>query len=427
MPAASFRTTTLALPVIVLALALSGCARTGSSARSILSDAAQHPATIYEMPAGAERSSEAFYTPFNLLVQPMERLILVNIEKDPDEVYIGFEPQVFDDAHTGTGMLVIAYRIDGRVDVYHQPGVRAEGNDYSIVGQGLAHVAERTMAGARLDITPTGVDLFFAFDDLTGRRIEVLLRESGKRPVKPFGLLAPLGYGTAKPPYLPVFLMHDFYFVRRKDTEHHILIDGRSHRLDRLPLPLDGQRMFFTRYSPAPLITGWNVTHDGPLVPLTPVSLTPAEGRVEHEGVTYELADNRGHREILRMRGGDGRNEVAINFRPALPDIGGLRDGAHVEGRFVITGDPSTGAITGDYRVERRGTEVLLTVHPSGGWTPNERRLILRFIYNVGRPFKNWPKDYVWQARVRFNDGTDPVMTAAWSRLSGAQAERALR
>ena len=38
-----------------------------------------------------------FYSPFTLTVDPMERLLLINITADPDEVYIGFEPQVFDD------------------------------------------------------------------------------------------------------------------------------------------------------------------------------------------------------------------------------------------------------------------------------------------------------------------------------------------
>jgi hypothetical protein len=38
----------------------------------------------------------------------MERLFLINFEKDPDEIYIGFEPQWFDDAAYGTGLRIIA-------------------------------------------------------------------------------------------------------------------------------------------------------------------------------------------------------------------------------------------------------------------------------------------------------------------------------
>lgn len=393
-------------------LLLGACSDTGT-VPSLLDDMTPRPNAIYQSPRAGP-----FYTPFNLRIEPMERLMLVNIEQDPDSVYIGFEPQLFDDPHTGSGMLVIAYRADGRVDVYHQPGLRMDDKDYGIVGKGLAHMAERRMDDARFDLSATGADLYVAFDDIEGRPIEVLIREDGRRETKPFGLLAPLGYGTAEPPYMPVFLLHDFYFVRRAGTEARVLIDGRRHRVDRLPLPLDGRRMLFTRYSPDLLLAGWNVTHDGPLDPL------PGDAdRVVHQGVTYELTDNAGHREIVRMRGGDGRREVAIDFSPAFPDIRGLREGAAAEGRFVITGDPSTGAITGDYRVERRGAEVFLTVHPSGGWTPNERRLMLRFIYSRVDAFKNWPKDYLWEARVALEEGADPVMQAGWRRLSGPEAD----
>lgn len=33
--------------------------------------------------------------PFNIVVDPMQRLLLINFEKDPDRLYVGFEPQVF--------------------------------------------------------------------------------------------------------------------------------------------------------------------------------------------------------------------------------------------------------------------------------------------------------------------------------------------
>ena len=63
-----------------------------------------------------------FFNPFHIAIDPMERLLLVNFEKDPDSLYIGFEPQVFDDHINGKGHLVIGWRIDGKVDVYHEPG-----------------------------------------------------------------------------------------------------------------------------------------------------------------------------------------------------------------------------------------------------------------------------------------------------------------
>jgi hypothetical protein len=75
-----------------------------------------HAAAIYDT-----TPRDRLFTPFGLHIDPMERLLLINIEDDPDELYVGFEPQVFDDDAHGRGMLVIGWRVDGRVDVYHQP------------------------------------------------------------------------------------------------------------------------------------------------------------------------------------------------------------------------------------------------------------------------------------------------------------------
>ncbi len=86
--------------------------------------------------------------PFRIDIDPMERLLLINIENDPDSLYIGFEPQVFDDQINGSGQLVIAWRVDGKVDVYHQPGLKLSPEKYNIAGKGLANMLEREMPDA---------------------------------------------------------------------------------------------------------------------------------------------------------------------------------------------------------------------------------------------------------------------------------------
>lgn len=53
------------------------------------------------------RSTRVIFT-FSIDIDPMERILLVNFEKDPDSVYVGFEPQVFNDEINGVGHRVIA-------------------------------------------------------------------------------------------------------------------------------------------------------------------------------------------------------------------------------------------------------------------------------------------------------------------------------
>jgi hypothetical protein len=71
-----------------------------------------NPAEIYDTAV-----SDQLYAPVYLHIDPMAGLLLVNFENDPDEIYIGFEPQLFDDDSHGQGLIVIAWRVDGRLAI----------------------------------------------------------------------------------------------------------------------------------------------------------------------------------------------------------------------------------------------------------------------------------------------------------------------
>jgi hypothetical protein len=165
-----------------------------------------------------DRNTQLF-SPFRIDIDPMERLLLINFEKDPDSLYVGFEPQAFDDDINGTGILVIGWRTDGRIDVYHQPGLHPDPEKFDIAGKGLANMLERKMDGALFEITERGAQAKIRFPDLDGRMIELHLEERSNRTRKPFGLLAPMGQAAENPSAMPLVLLHDFYFVLRSDTE----------------------------------------------------------------------------------------------------------------------------------------------------------------------------------------------------------------
>ncbi len=61
---------------------------------------------------GMAQKTRNIAVPFSISVDPMQRLLLVNLEKDPDTLYTGFEPQVFDDRVNGKGHLVIGWRVE---------------------------------------------------------------------------------------------------------------------------------------------------------------------------------------------------------------------------------------------------------------------------------------------------------------------------
>jgi hypothetical protein len=358
--------------------------------------------------------NDLLYPPVRLDIDPMEALLLVNFEEDPDVVYLGFEPQLFDDPVHGQGMIVIGWRRDRKVDVYHQPGLRLSRDTYDIAGDGLNEMVERPLADAYYRVTESGVDAYFAFDDLLGRSVEVAIREENRRQRRPFGLLAPMGNVATNPSALPLVLLHDFYFVRQSGTTFSIRVDGRERKPDSLPLPIDGTRMYFTRYSPDPLIATLNPAWNGPLSPLERTS--PTEARLGD--LVFDLVEHHGRTEFAAMRHGYKDREVRVYFTPPLPNPPNLTDGARSTGHFTISADPSVGTVIGEYEIARQGDRVNITMIPSQGWRPNEDKLSVRLIYAFAPDFNNWPKTYRWTAELDLTDLEQVTMQSAWQRIN---------
>ena len=84
--------------------------------------------------------------------------------------------------------------------------------------------------------------------------------------------------------------------------------------------------------------------------------------------MVYKLTDNDGRYEIRWISAGNGDHEVNFTFSPAVPVVACPKDGASVEGRFLIESDKTTGSIEGMYWLARRGDQVDMTLQPTSGW-----------------------------------------------------------
>ncbi len=84
--------------------------------------------------------------PFSISITPMEALLFTTFEQDPDSVYSAFEAQRFDDDLQGTGQLVIGWRVDGKVDIFHDPQLRLNPDGYDVCVGGLAHMVPRGLS-----------------------------------------------------------------------------------------------------------------------------------------------------------------------------------------------------------------------------------------------------------------------------------------
>jgi hypothetical protein len=356
-------------------------------------------------------SSPAVYFPFTIHIEPMARLLLMNIEKDPDSIYIGFEPQVFHDPARGSSMLVIGWRVDGYVDVYHQPGLNPKATSYDIAGKGLNKLIMHEMAGAFFELEEKGVQVNISFEDYLGRNITLMISEKSKKKRKPFDVLAPVGHAAESPSSMPFIMLHDFYFIRKKNTDMMISIEGRVHQADPLPLRIDRQKMYFTRYCTDPVIAFLNPTHYGPLLPLN------QQIDYDHYQTRHEIVGQDEKAAVAQMVIAHNGHNINLKFDPPVPDVNSMQEGENMKGKFVLEGRRSSGKLKGEYRFIRENGVVYAQLIPSGGWEPRPDKFSLRIMYTMVSIFKKWPMTYQWEARITLNEGDHPHMQSSWKRI----------
>ena len=362
----------------------------------------------------AQTEQVRLYNPFSIDIDPMERLLLVNIENDPDTLYIGFEPQVFDDSINGTGHLTIAWRVDGKVDVYHQPGLTLDPDKYSIAGKGLANMIERDLKDGFFHVNQSGVQAQFEFLDLYGRMIGLKINENHTKKRKPFGLLAPMGDAAENPHAMPLVLLQDFYFVRQKHSDIEVLVDGRLHNVDNLPVFIDRTKMTFIRYSTKPIIATLNSEFSGVI---QGVSIEKNQDVIASDDYEINIEWRADKAYIKSIKRNNQIHPVILHFNDAFPNIADLENNSIIKGAFTIESHPSTGKIKGVYRVEKNEDLITISMNPSRGWYPVKNKLSLRFMYRVAKIFRKWPTTYEWNAKVSWTS-SDYYMESHWKRIN---------
>jgi hypothetical protein len=351
--------------------------------------------------------------PFSINLDPMERLLLVNFQKDPDSVYIGFEPQVFDDEVNGSGHLVIGWRTDKTVDVYYQKSLTLDPAKYSIAGSGLNALCPADFDPAKFEVNANGVHAHYGFTDQYGRKVEILINEQHPRKRKPFGLLAPMGDAATNPQALPLVLLHDFYLVRKQHATINVSIDNKRHVVDELPIPIDWQRMTFIRYSPKPLIATLNPAYNGRL---TGFNITAGEPTYAHENQAYNLVWSGDAPAIASFGIQSKVHTLSMRFFPPFPCLNTLADQTQMTGRFELFGHASVGRILGEYTLRSASSSVFIRMVPTKGWKPKITKFSTWLLFTIAAVFKKWPCTYQWDAELKKQPNGAWEMQSSWIR-----------
>jgi len=357
----------------------------------------------------SKKSTGSFISPFSFTIDPMEKLILINFEKDPDTFYNVFELQQAIHKEGNNKFLVVAYRKDGATDVYHQ-------RNFPFASQSTilndVEFIEQDMATTKFDLFSDHLDLYFDFIDKYGREISVSLFENKLDKKSPFFLLAPIGVVSKHPVSFPIYSLYEMAFVKQKNAELKIEIDKKQHKPDTFPIPIECGKNFLTRYSADAFNIDWNKKFEGELS-----HLIPTNNVIEEKGITYQLINNEGHYEIKRMSATHRRHQINIDFEPPIPDIISIKEKIENIGSFTISTDKNRGIIKGDYSILKQDNDIVMTIRPIDGWQPNEKRWILKFMFLIIKIFKDWPKSYIWKASIKVENPGKVIMKSCWERI----------
>lgn len=346
----------------------------------------------------AKPPSSRILVPISLYHDPMERLLVANFSDDP--VYNGLEIQVYDDPAKGSGLALLMYRIDGKLDWYLTPGLTLD-KEAAAVGSGLGEWVTQGFSG-HLDI---GADEVKAGVDLTlhdGVPLHFEMAEARRRGPG-IDLLAPLGVGIEKPQFLPLFYMYGLDLVARRGSRVELSIGGEERKLDRVPVPIpyNGRFCYLMRHCADPFIVRINEADDPGWW------VTPAEA----DALGCRFHERSGYSELEQMHVDAGGHTIWVRYDPPLPDLLALRGGSTVDGRMGIGADDAL--IIGARYTVRGGDDVTdMEVQPVDDWTPPGNTLVRLTLRMFPSFFRTWPKTYRWYGTV----GSDGVVNSRWER-----------
>ena len=338
--------------------------------------------------------------PVRLGIEPMERLLIADFKDDPE--YISLEPQMFDDQINGKGLRVLRYRRDKRVDVYWQPGVYVDEATFNI-GAGLGDFQQTDFKKAVFEIDDRGVHVHVVFRDLSGRTVELLIRENTSENSRlPF--LAPVGNEIEKPKQFFLAYMQGFDFIRKKGTLISAKIGDRVLKPAGFPLLRNFRRVMFIRYSANPIVGTLNPPMDKSFAAEIPVP-----GVIEAGGMKISVDENGG---VTAVTSEHRENCVEIEFKPPFPELSCMKNQSSDEGEWIFR--ISETVITGGkYLLFRDKNIVRINIDVTQHWKPVGLPLSLRLFTSILKFFRTWPSTYRWRGTV---DLDNLQMTGKWER-----------
>ena len=150
--------------------------------------------------------------------------------------------------------------------------------------------------------------------------IELKIKEN--HPKKQFqNILASLNLKKNNPEFFPFMYLHKFSPVTHKGTEIKIMINGEERKPLVIPIKIEGEDRYHSRYSDDPCLAYWNRNFHGILK-----HLEIKDCKSVLNNTTHTFVENAGHYELLEMFCESDKHRVYFQFSPPVPDLPCLRE-----------------------------------------------------------------------------------------------------
>ena len=337
-------------------------------------------------------------SPFNITIDNIDRLMLINFEEDP--IYYAIELQIFRIADKKLPM-VILYRKDDLMDIYYTNEAIIE-HRKKLMKDLLTNVSFNQLEKIdfRFQTDDMGLDAYLFLKDKLEKGIELKIKENtpGRELT---AMLAPIGVASKKPQCFPIVYLNKFGMVIKKDTEIFVKIHGVLRKPVEMPFRMNGMYIYLARYSLEPIISNWNKTYSGRL---NSILIDPANIDVKKENLSYKILNNSGYYEIKKISGKDEvGHTISFEFSPAIPNLIALKSNVNVKGKFSCCIDDRKCIFAGEFYINRVGDIISLNIQPIKGWQ--------RF------PGKLWLKTYKWTAEIEIQTDYSLFINSYWKRI----------
>jgi hypothetical protein len=354
---------------------------------------------------GRPTDAHELLVPITLELSPIRRLLIIDVADDP--TYRTLEPQVLAGPN-GDGLVLLAYRHDGHVELYAPSERDVDPSGYDGLGQGLLGIDHAAFELARFEVAEDGLQLDLALATPNGRRFDLRLHEHLAGPRDRFAALAPVGGAFDAPAFFPFLWLPGMSFVPVRGTEVDVRVDGKARSVPRLPLPVGGRRCLMARYDPDVLVCQLNP--DSVHVPRR----VPAHGSRQSGVSGVDIVEVDGRFGIAAVRVARGGHTCAAVLDPPLPDVRSLPAPTRRSGVILLQADHTT-ELRGRYELHRADDRVDLVIEGFGPWRTRLRRPLLAVLFRLP-VFRRWPTTYRWHATLDLNATPHERLTSRWAR-----------